>query len=440
MENKTEGIVVSVLNKHSKGVLEYQVRGRYLSSQCGDHYFRCQDLLVVHSKSNDQHIVFVPLIDGVLLLRFSYNGTYIDNHTIEMDIGCSPTAIFEILESIFVVCLNQETRYLATVKISPNYSSIKDSLVGNLQSLNFNGLTDPPHLSNFKYVNSYNSDIQNSQWILYASSNYVYTYLPLSNEMGPSNILGNCSIPESLVYVPDDILLVYCHDDSAVYFNLAYENAINQTQYSEHGQPFVCPNPDMLVSVFASASYIQYSLWSDHSRENFNINEMKFDSGVCFGSKTHTLFAYNDKESGVYILDTATSDSNLVQLSSKPCLNSQCEPLIVFKNRYVVIRERENFDSNVIVVDSQQNYQAIITAEHVKADLLTLLIEENSTSCPSSDGSLSPSIPSISPPVYRMSIVGPVVGSVVGVLVLVVVCSIIVVIVCRKYIHRKNER
>ena len=428
VENTTEGIIVNVLNKRNS-VLQYQkFEGRYLSSECGEHYFRCKDLFVMTSTSTVKnktilyHIVFVPLHDGILLLKYLYNGASLsktDDYFLEISIGCSPTFISEISGNIFAVCLNQEKRNATVLRVYLNSTSIEHSRVSSPLIIS-NGLTN---LSDFKYINSDDSH-PNDQQIVFASSNYIHSFAPLSYLSYPLGILGNCSVPGSLAYAPDDVLLVYCHDDSAVYFSLSHEHAINQTQYSEHGQPFLCPNPDVRIAVFASASYVQYTVWSNNSRENFNIHDMKFDSGVCVGSIKHTLFAYNDKDKGVYVLDTATS--NLARLSSKACLNSQCEPLLVFQNRYIVIREREKYDADVIVVDSQQNYAAVITAEHVRADLLTLLIEQDSSFC--SNGSLSPntSTPTILPPSGKQNI-GKIVGGSIAGFVVLLVCSGVVI-------------
>ena len=439
VENKTNGIAVNVVSKHHRGVLEYREFSHYLSSQCGEHNFRCQDLLVVSSASTaekNKHIVFVPLLDGIFLLEVSYNGKITDHYNLRIN-ACSPTAVFKILERIIVVCLNQATGYLTTMRINLDAASIRSSTVSAPQINHFSGLTNSPHLSDFKYINSDNSDIPNFQWILFATSNYVYSLSPLSNDFRAfSDDLGNCSIPESIVYIPDDVLLVYCRD-SAVYFSLAYENVINRTHYSEHGQPFLCPNPDVRIAVFASASYIQYRVLSYNSRENFNIHDMKFDSGVCIGSKTHTLFAYNDVEGGVYVLDTATS--NLAHLSSKACLNSHCEPLMVFQNRYIVIREREKYDANVIVVDLLRNYTAVITAEHVRADVQTLLvIEQDSSFC--SNDSPSPSTPTLASPPSGKEIAGPVAGSIVGLVIVLVSFIIVFTVYKRRRRHKKKER
>ena len=436
VENATEGIIVNVLNKRNSVVQYQKFEGRYLSSQCGDHSFRCKDLLVVSSSSTVmnktiiQHIVFIPLLDGVLLLEYSYNGVSLsstDDYFIEISIGCSPTAIFEIFGNIYAVCLSQEAKSLTVLRVYLDSSSISDSRVGP-PLIDFNGLANPPRLSDFKFVDLSNDD-PNFQWIIFASSNYLFSFIPLSYSNQYLGFLDNCSLPESLVYVPDDVVLIYCQDDSAIYFNLLYGQTINQTQYSEHGQPFLCPDPDVHIAVFASASYIQYSRWSDNSRENFNIYDIKFDSGVCFSFNEDTLFAYNDKEKGVYILDTNTS--NLQHVSSKACLNSQCEPLMDFQNRYIVIREQEQYDdANVIVVDLKENY-TVINAKHVKAHLLSLLIEEGSTYCP--EHALSPSTPAVTGPSFqKKSVLQRAVGGGIGGLVAVIICFFVVAVARKK--------
>ncbi len=439
MKNTTSGIEVNVANKHDKGVLESREFSHHLSSQCGEYNVRCKDLLVESSTSPNKSIVFVPLLDGIFLLEVSHRGKITDSTklTINAPVPCSPTAISKIQENIIAVCLNEERGYLTTMKIYLNTTSISSSRGSRPQIPDFNfGHSNSPHLSDFKYI-------QDLQWILFASSNHVYTLLPLTyTSLEFSDDLGNCSRPESIVYTSDGVLIAYCHD-FASYYSVAYEHAFNQSQYSKHGQPFLCPNPDVHVAVFASASYILYRVWSANSRETINIHDMKFDSGVCFGSRTRTLFAYNDKERGVYVLDPATS--NLTHLSSKACLNSHCEPLLVFQSRYIVIRERENNDGNVIVVDSQQNYTAVITAEHVKSDFLTLLIEQDASFCsnaslsPSTNSSLSPSTPTLALPpsgkqttVSLPAVIGGTIGSFLFLIVGLIIVFTVYVSFCRK--------
>ena len=176
---------------------------------------------------------------------------------------------------------------------------------------------------------------------------------------------GIISVPCTIAAAAGQTMIANC-EQGAIYFDLTYGQWINQTTYAEYGRPFICPNPDVRLAVFPD-SYVQYGLWSRDTRENINVSGLEFDSGVCFGTQNRTLFAYIDRDDGVYILDPLTS--NFTQLSSKGCLNGRCDPLLIFDNKYIVLRERN--DSTIIVVDSKLSH--IIEATDLSADLVAMI-------------------------------------------------------------------
>ena len=349
------------------------IDNRYLSAQCGEHYSRCEDLLVMTRRLNETvtlHTVPVPVVDGILLVNLKHTGTrlsYSSDHIIDIPYACSPTTFVEMLGYIYTVCLNLESLYVTVLEIHLNATALENSWVSP-SLIRFYELDDPPRLSDFEYV--YLSKAPESQLIVFSTASYVYAFVPLSFQYFDVGDLGNCDAAERLEYGGDGTLLAYCKDNSVVYFDLSSEDWINQTVYEDDGLPFVCPNPDIHLAVYPY-SYIQYGVWSQNSKQNFNIPGMKFSSGVCFGPKNNTLFAYVDKESGVYVLDADTS--TLHELTSKACWNS-CEPLMVFDERYVVIHEiQSSGDTNILVIDSQEDFSKIIEGQHTQADLLTLI-------------------------------------------------------------------
>ena len=92
------------------------IPGHSLSSECGDRYFQCQELLVINeyfsqvrNDSREFNIVFVPLENGILLLSYCYDS---NNMTLERSIftvnssNCSPTVFYNIKSKIYTVCIS----------------------------------------------------------------------------------------------------------------------------------------------------------------------------------------------------------------------------------------------------------------------------------------------------------------------------------------------
>ena len=438
-ENKSAGVQVSIFTKDGGGshqtLATELISGRFLSSECGPHNFRCQNLLVISSQRNattTQYIVFIPLVDGLLLLDLRYNSTpqlsFFGYHIINIqNIGCSPTSSFNILRSTYTVCLGLRTQYLTVLEVLLNATSLRESRISG-PLIRFHGLEDPPRVSNFLYAPLQRLSVYQ---IYFATAQYLYALDPqsyLSREIGE---LASCNSVSWLAYAGDETLIAYCNDNSAIYFDINSEEAGNPIPYSQMGQPFTCPNPDVRLAVFP-ASYIQYGLWSQDTRENINIPGLEFDSGVCFGTQNRTLFAYIDMEDGVYVLELPTF--TLTQLSSQSCLNGQCDPLFLFENRYIVVRERDHNDATAIVVDSKRNFSKIVTARHTQADLLTVLVANSSRvfcDTPVSVASSTPTPVVVQPPLFsEISAVAVTLGVIVVffVILLSILLSIILIV------------
>ena len=386
--NKSEGVDVSILPRNPESDPSFthvktqniQIKQHYLSPACGTDYSHCQELLVVSTQVNvttKQHIVFVPLENAILLLDLHHNGTqllYTDHTIIEFQYGCSPANILKIHTSIFAVCLNLHTPYLTTIEVVLDTTTLRNSRVSSPLT-SFTELEAPILLSNFEFASL--DDDAESQLIYFTTDNKLYALVPFSYEYYDTEISVNCGTVEHLLYVGDFTLIAYCHDNTAAYFDMFYSYQLNHTIFKEHGRPYICPNRDVHFGIFPAAThYIQYGVWSQNSLENFNIPGLNFDSGVCFGTVNKTYFAYIDRERGAFTLDPTSSE--LLQMSSQGCMDS-CKPILVFEDRYVVIREQDARDANVLVVDSQGNFSTIIEGSHVSADLLTLIHDINLT-------------------------------------------------------------
>lgn len=396
VENKTDGINILIFSQNvipgrataqqpqNQKIETKTIYGHFLSQECGPDFFRCRKLLVVSSSLNQiatQHIVFVPLTNGILLLELGFNGTnlHFSRHFIlAMEISCSPTTVVQILRGIYFVCINTRSGYLSAHEIYLNKTVIVNTYISPpLVHIDFSRLgIDLSTVTNFVHVNL--DANTSSQFIYFAVAGSLYALVPpvyLARYVGN---LAYCVDAEKLVYAGRKTLVAYCHNSSVVNFDIELEDWINQTSYDERGKPYVCPNQNVRLAVFSRASYIQYGLWSQNTLENINIPELEFDSGICFGTQEKTFFAYNSREGGVYVLELATASLRHITLSD----DSAYEPVMVFRDHYLMIQERYLGDSSILVVDSQKNFSVLIEGQHARADFLTI-IEDIDLKCAS---------------------------------------------------------
>ena len=395
VENKTDGINILIFSQnvipgrvtaqqpHQK-IETKTIHGHFLSQECGPDFFRCRKLLVVSSSLNQiatQHIVFVPLTNGILLLELNFNGTNLHfsrHYNLPMEISCSPTTVVQILRGIYFVCINTKSGYLSAHVIYLNKTVIVNTYISPpLVHIDFSRLgIDLSTVTNFVHVNL--DANTSSQFIYFAVAGSLYALVPpvyLARYVGN---LANCVHAEKLVYAGRKTLVAYCHNSSVVNFDIELENWINQTSYDERGKPYVCPNQNVRLAVFSRASYIQYGLWSQNTLENINIPELEFESGICFGTQDKTFFSYTSREGGVYVLELATASLRHIT----PSDNSAYDPVIVFKDRYLMIQERYLGDSSIMVVDSQRNFSMLIEGQHARGDFVTI-IEDIDLKCAS---------------------------------------------------------
>lgn len=245
-------------------------------------------------------------------------------------------------------------------------------------------MENPSHLSNFVYIIFGNNTSE--EWIYFAKGASLYHISPFQT---PSySVVANLTFgsykchTETIVYTRDGILIAFCNDTNNVsavlYFDLNNRWVENATIFATN-QPYVCPNPDVRLTVNKRDSSIQYGLWSQSSDKpntnnlaDFTIPSENFDSGVCFtGPENNSLLVYSDRQKGVFLFDTGTF--SFKRLSSVGCPKSFCEPLLVYGSRYVAIRERQG-NATVTIIDTVENYTAIINGR-VSADLLTMIYD-----------------------------------------------------------------
>jgi len=374
--NTSTGTVLSIVSrKENYSILE----PRFLSPALGSSS-RGQDLVVTSfaqtPNTTSQHIVLVPVERGICILDFCYDGFELSlhkKHTVQL--GCDPIGIFKLNPvTFYLLCLSGIM--LDGHNLTLNHSMIENSWVNLTSHLNIL-VGSSNHLSDFIFVSFGNHSSSCEKWIYFAKGSSLYQISPFLvpgySIIGRLSFNGyECDIG-SIVYARDGILIAYClnKDVSYMYFDINEKRVVNAT-FSAVRQPYVCPNPDVRLAVNERDSRIQYGLWSQDTNNlaEFNIPSSHFDSGVCFtGPENDSLFAYSDKQEGVFLFDTSTS--TFKQLSSDGCFNSSyCDPLLIFESRYLAIRERGA--ATVRIIDTAANYSLIIE-EHVIADMVAVI-------------------------------------------------------------------
>ena len=92
-----------------------------LSSECGDQYFRYQELLIVHvqNDSRELNIIFVPLENGMLLLSCWHNSVMMERsvQVIINSSNCSPTIFYNVDGKVYTVCINSYHLMLLYMKL-----------------------------------------------------------------------------------------------------------------------------------------------------------------------------------------------------------------------------------------------------------------------------------------------------------------------------------
>ena len=383
LENTTTGIVVSVLSRNG---FDYSIPDpHFLSPACGNNFLKCQDLKVVSyalTNTTSQHITLVPVLGGIGMFEFHYNGFELSFHKKHIaELGCNPMGIYKLehTETYYVLCLNRTVLNGHIVTLNRENSSIK--LLNQTPHLNIS-VENPSHLSNFVYITFGN----NASEIYFAKGASLYRISPF---LTPSySVVGNLTFgsyechTETIVYTRDGILIAFCNDTNNVrvvlYLDLNNGQVKNATIFAT-SQPYVCPNPDVRLTVNKRDSSIQYGLWSQSSDKpntnnlaEFTLPSENFDSGVCFtGPENNSLLVYSDRQKGVFLFDTGTFSFKC--LSSVGCPKSFCEPLLVYDSRYVAIREQQG-NATVKIIDTVENDTAIINGR-VSADLLTMIYD-----------------------------------------------------------------
>lgn len=375
------GLELLVYTKTDPNHKRYFMAGHYLSPLCSRSFHVCTELFVIsHALSNNisQYIVVVPLVKEVGFFEFQYNGSQFWNHKQHIiEVNYSPAAILEILDLLYVICVNPWSSTHTVHRIVVDENALENTfaiLRMDNRLLSFH----PYALSSFEYTKL--GDDYGSQLICFAVENFLYSFNPVTEVFhGQIGNLSSCTSPESFYYQatnlsPDTvehILVAYC-SDSASYFDLDYWRLRRQQFYSESGHPYYCTDPDLQLTAYPQ--HISYGTENDRKDA---VVPGTFDLGLCFGA---AYFAFINKEGGVYVLNISSGYRH--KLSVRACQSQNCKPLLTFGN-YLVVRAD---NGSMIVVDVSANYSTIIKAPFgLDHSLVTLIynLEKDIQSSPS---------------------------------------------------------
>ena len=112
-------------NEFEEQQSQIYIPGHSLSSGCGEHYFRCQNDLVVKmlflQNGREFEVIFIPLDSGILLLSHwcDSNRQRVPNCTWNTALAnnslsnCSPTVIYNINSKLYMVCMSSASQYIS---------------------------------------------------------------------------------------------------------------------------------------------------------------------------------------------------------------------------------------------------------------------------------------------------------------------------------------
>ena len=361
------------------------IPGHNLSSECGDQYFRCQELLVVNESlfvqnmdhtggmSLNNNIIFVPLKDGALFLHLWYDSSnnMIINWSsfIVNSSNCTPTVSYNINSTIYMVCINSYTEYVAVYEVQLNLSDsvveIEDViLVEQLtrSSFSISGSNSSSNFSNFITVDhKIFVAVGNTIIVMDIDTKQLTQYDPAAAA------LPNCTQIYKLVPAigagNQQLLLAYCID-RYVYIDPQYGDWTDGQCYSSNGIPYLCPDNN-----YRAISFINGTLKFSERDITLSVNtRINISSGICFESQNTTYFAYSDQQhNNVYVYNFITK--KYFSVFPYDCTHQDCPQLHFLENQYLVIRDA----NHNLVLDATTNFSLIINISSGIADILTIL-------------------------------------------------------------------
>ena len=384
--NQEYGVELRIFNGVSSTYQEIEINNNFLSTECGDSYKKCEHLLLIPVTQNENNsalftqqtkfIVVIPLLKALGLIVIGSTGLADKTYVLHLSTHeCSPTAVYHIQNSYYTLCLNSESNILKLLELHLNTTTVENSYASNLEQPHLNSVDN---MTNSLYVDL---PSQSGSWILFANGYEIFYFEPLDYLLGELDVdlEENDCFATAIEYIGGWEMIVYCDNDRAVYVDINREFIFATVDFAKDGHPYVCPNPNVYLAVYAEEGYIQYANRTTKQATNFEVFSSEFDNGVCVGSMDTTLFAFTDRERGTRLLNA--SDGSIRSLSGATCINHPCQPLVVLKDRYLAIREKRGVNWYVSLLDTHNNFSLVLEAGHVRADLMATFGSQSVGDC-----------------------------------------------------------
>lgn len=432
IKQRDDGVELSVFPKYfgikstgSEPTNTKLVSDEQLSTDCGDQYFRCKPLPVatLNASNDTAYHLFIPLNGGLLIveLKLSANKseTAFGSYRILETHDCNPTTIFELYDSHYTICTNLRNKLVSLYEIQVNKTSIEQTemrsivTVEQLQVADSIDTSDVVNMSDFLV----STDVPHQPFIYFAVDNYLFAIDPLDYSVYFDFIqIGTtrCRHIHRLARVSNSQIMAYCSSEY-IYFDIEQENWVSEHSYTESGVPYLCPNE--MYGVKAFQNYLEYSI----GQRKGTLSHVSVDSGVCFsGLGGQNFFVYNDKIADATTLMNLTSDSQTLQKLTSLCENLDCLPVIAVEQpvRYLIIRQPSG-DGRVNVLDVEEKFSTIISADHEASDMFTIIHAK---------APLSPVSPAPDPDreITHKVIGGIIVGALVAIMISMTIVTVVV--------------
>jgi hypothetical protein len=167
-----------------------------------------------------------------------------------------------------------------------------------------------------------------------------------------------------------------------------------------------------------------------------------FHSGVCFNNGDHHLFAYTDQSMGVFLFNATSRNFTLLPNTCCCATEDDCELILVYENRYLVVRNRE--ENRVTVHDTWQGRAIIVLQDSRPFSLLSLIHDIQVVHVPTEPITTSRDTMNTSPPEFmeesNQSLSPGIVAGIVVISIVIVIAVIVVLIVIVVGITFRRQR
>ena len=367
MKDGPEGVVLSAFVEEGSQASKQLKLQDHLSPECGFNLMHCQNLIVRYSSETDRSnraILFIPLTAALGLIEVTRN-----NYTADIEFGkiailrpvevrCSPSTVFEVQNSIFAICTDQNSSSIYILNIIVDESTLSKSRYTYTNDLTLNlPLGSLNNATNFLHI-----DYLNYQFIIFGLGRALYSLRPYTfSETRLRDIPSDlCDSLRWLAHKNGPEFWAYC-SNYVINYDVGAQDWREAYTLDEIGISFQCLQQRINISVFSTYINVTKGRSVTIRKEGQN-----FVTGVCVGE---SVFVYVDQYAGIYKVDLLNLETTAVFQMS--CGNN-CLPPVAIDDRYLIVRGVQ--ENVVLVLDVFNNsLKKRMEVEGVTAPLVTLL-------------------------------------------------------------------